>query len=89
MSGRGDFNKNVQIPIGILLKMKWILHEIERESLSERLRPDFDAVLDFIQDKERKIINRMHYDEYMQSKGGEKDEALKTYLTYKNVKRKY
>jgi len=89
MSNRGNFDKNVQIPIGIMFKMKWILHEIERDNLSERLRPEYDAVLDFITDKERKIVNRMQYDEYMQAKGDEKEKALKTYLTYKNVKRNF
>jgi len=89
MSSRGNFNKNVQVPIGILLKMKWILHETDRDSLSEKIRPDFDEVLEFIRDKERKIVNRMHYDEYMQAKGDEKEKALETYLTYKNVKRNF
>ena len=89
MSSRGNFDKNVQIPIGILLKMKWLLHDMGRDNLSERLHPDFDEVSNFIQDKERKIVNRMHYDEYRQAKGDEKDKALETYLTYKNVKRNY
>jgi len=89
MSSRGNFDKNVQIPIGMMFKMKWILHEMNRDSLPEKVRADYDAVLDFIADKERKIVNRMHYDEYMQAKGTEKDKALETYLANKNQKRRF
>ena len=85
MSKRGNFNTNVQIPIGILLKMKWIINELDRADLDARNRPHFDEVKAFIEDKERKIINRMHYEEYVQTKGEEKEAALETYLAYKNA----
>ena len=86
---RGDFDKNVQIPIGILMKMKWVLNETTRDSLPERVRPEYDTVLEFIRDKERRIVNRMHYEDYTQAQGEEKEKALETYLTNKNVKRNF
>jgi len=89
MGKRGNFETNVQIPIGILLKMKWIIHDIERNNLDERNRTPYDEVKAFILDKERKIVNRMHYEEYMQARGEEKDEALEIYLTHKKVKRSW
>ena len=82
-SNRGNFDKSVQVPIGILFRVKWLLSEINRESLPEREKQHFDEIKAFLTEKERKIINRMHYDEYLQAAREEKDRALETYLAYK------
>ena len=81
--------KNIQIPFYLLVAMKMVLEMIDKNTLSDDEKAVHELLRREIEDKERRIANRLEYTEVVRTPKGEKQAALDTYHKAKKFNQAY